>query len=808
MFSRLKNREFRASFLSFVLPIICLIILGIVSGVGIGSKSVLMWDAEKQYINFLGYLQNIFHGETDELFYSLSICPGEGNALVLGYYMLSPFNLVLAFFNRATLPYAFMIILLLKIGFCGLFMYGFIVRNRKEEYLPDEAALVISVCYALNGYLAVYMANIMWVDAVLILPIMADGIIKLVSEGKCTKYYISLVYAIVTNFYMGYMLAIFSVIYLVYVMLKNYLVKKNNECRLGSIIGKYIVTSVLAVGTTAVILLPLIYQLLKSKMSSSDSDRSITYLYRELVLVGGVLVFITLLYFVNKSFKKRIKDNRIYFVVKLFVELVCILLCWKFIQNVANKSLIDKRFFTWPLEMLIGAENGTDYFPYELAHLYMGMLPLAIMVTMFVDNRTGSMKKLINFMLFTVLIMMLSCYDINVMMHGFSYPVGSPHRWTFVITFCIFDMLTDYLGENNAKYTFPSLTDIDYHAVFLLLFAIVIAVKCYKEYEMSYLHYDYVIMSAILFAIYFILVKVVRQDKLWWIVLPIVCIEMCINIAAVLGNYEFLSYDEYDNYIQFIDEIEPVITENQVSEDKEREVYRVESEICPQYYYISNYNSLYHYSSALTAGNRAFMSGLGYGSDFDYQIVNNMDVSADVAGFSGIKYLISENELKSDDYKLIYDNKDQKEYLYENTRYMPMVFAAPSGIGDVDYSSGIDNNAIECIIDDYGNNDSYLKSAPMSHYKCDITIDSSDESLYFLIPYDKGWHANVDGNKASVEKAFNYYFRINEVGKGNHKIEIYYIPPYLSVGAIISLLCIVSYIALAFYNKNVIRKDG
>ncbi len=802
MLKRLKNKNIIWAASSFALPVICLVLLGIITGIGVGSRSVLMWDAETQYINFLGYLQNILQGKTNELFYSLSITPGEGNILVVGYYMLSPFNLILVLFSKASLPYAFMIIQLIKIGLCGLCMYFYLINNIDRNKLSDVAILIISLCYALNGYIAVYMANIMWLDGVFILPIMADGVRKLIREKRCVQYYLALAYAIITNFYMGYMLAIFSAIYLAYVIIERIFVEKCSVKGVGYSIGKYIITSIMAIGTTSAILIPIIYQLLKSKISGSEGSRSITYLFREVLLVVGVLIFLLLLYLGERRLKKIIKDKRIYAAIKFILEIILIVAGWKFIQNMANKSLIDKRFFTWPFEMLIGAEDGTNYFPYELAHLYIGIFPFAVMLLSFVDKRRLSVKRFIDVIMFILLILMLACYDINIMMHGFSYPIGSPHRWTFIMSFCQLVIVAEYLSCRDNERILPSIKDIDIYAIVILLVIGAIAIKCYKEYDMTYMHPKYVILSILLFAIYYVIMFLFSSSKLFMIILPIVCVELCINIALVLGSYEFLSYNDYEEYIQITEVLEQIITKTQVNEGRADEVFRVESEVKPNYYYIFNYPSLYHYSSALTSVNHTFMAGLGYKSEFAYQVINNMNVSADIAGFCGIKYLISDGELSDNAYSLIYSNAEKNVYLYENTRALPMTFVAMESIGDVDYSEFVDEDAVTNIVENYGNQEYYLKSSPLSHYNCCIRCDEKNNSVYFLIPYDSGWHATVDGKNADIDKAFGYYMRINELSSGEHHIDIYYIPPYSVIGIIIAVFTVIVSILATVRTKN------
>lgn len=169
---------------SFAIPIICLLLTGAICGVGLGDKSVLTWDASGQYINFFLYLQSILNGNSNEVFWSLSITPGANNIVLMAYYLLSPLNLITVLFDKYSLPYAFMIIQLVKIGLAGLFMYIYQINTYDVESNQEKQVLFLinSTCYALCGFSVVYMSDIMWLDAFFVFPLLADGIRKIVNN--------------------------------------------------------------------------------------------------------------------------------------------------------------------------------------------------------------------------------------------------------------------------------------------------------------------------------------------------------------------------------------------------------------------------------------------------------------------------------------------------------------------------------------------------------------------------------------------------------------------------------------------------
>ena len=101
----------------------------------------------------------------------------------------------------------------------------------------------------------VYLSHIMWLDGVILLPIVVLGIHRIIDKKRPLCYIISLFFALVTNYYIGYMLCIFTVLYFLYYILRSL----PTESKLKYFWNKartYIVSSLIAGGLSAVVLLP------------------------------------------------------------------------------------------------------------------------------------------------------------------------------------------------------------------------------------------------------------------------------------------------------------------------------------------------------------------------------------------------------------------------------------------------------------------------------------------------------------------------------------------------------------------------
>ncbi|KHE72983.1 YfhO family protein, partial [Halobacillus sp. BBL2006] len=73
--------------------------------------------------------------------------------------------------------------------------------------------------------------------------------------------------------------------------------------------------------------------------------------------------------------------------------------------------------------------------------------------------------------------------------------------------------------------------------------------------------------------------------------------------------------------------------------------------------------------------------------------------------------------------------------------------------------------------------------------KVDIQLNNekSDRYLTIPVPYEKGWHVEVNGEQKEVLKA-NYAFLGVELEEGKNEISFTYRPPYFSIVAVVSLL--------------------
>lgn len=237
---------------AFVIPFVVMLAGCIGSGIfPFGNQSFLRNDLYHQYMPFFQALYDrIWQGEG--LSYSFELGAGSGFAALYGYYLASPVNWLVLLCPRSLIMEFITLLILVKVGFSGV---SFAYYLEKHFGKKNMGVLFFSSAYGLSGFMAAYQWNIMWLDVVILAPLVLGALEELIEKGKGTTYCLLLALSIYTNFYLSIMLCIFLVLYFMAVVIwKPWKVK----VRSGLLFGWY---SMLAGGMAAAMLLPVYFAL-------------------------------------------------------------------------------------------------------------------------------------------------------------------------------------------------------------------------------------------------------------------------------------------------------------------------------------------------------------------------------------------------------------------------------------------------------------------------------------------------------------------------------------------------------------------
>lgn len=234
-------------FIPFFVMVIVYLSLGIYPG---SSRSVMASDSFSQFSNFHASFNNVLHGE-QSIFYTWNASLGLNYLSLISYYLGGLFTPLVLFFKNQNIPDALYLITLLKIGSAGLAFWVFAKNTYK---IPKWGHVMLSVPYALMSFITAHSEIIMWLDAFVYLPLVILGINRLMDLRKPTLLFVSYLLLFMSNFYMGFMIGIFSFLYFVAKTLTNW---KSYRKR----IVPYGITSLLAGGASMILVLPAVLDL-------------------------------------------------------------------------------------------------------------------------------------------------------------------------------------------------------------------------------------------------------------------------------------------------------------------------------------------------------------------------------------------------------------------------------------------------------------------------------------------------------------------------------------------------------------------
>jgi uncharacterized membrane protein YfhO len=242
---------------AFIFPIlICCIGFAAVGVFPFGSRSALIIDGVNQYLGFYEELMNQIKQGIHWTFSGHAM--GYSFYSLFSYYLSSPFNLlILLLMQFIYINEAVTLVVLMKIGLTGAFMTWYV---QKKVPGKEMIAVCIGCMYALSNYMLGYYSNLMWLDCVMLLPVLAWLIERLVQNGHWRIYAAVLGYCILSNYYMGFILCFFSTLYFVALCFET----EKRKDRWWKSCLKFAGASVLGGGIAAVILIPAVSAIAKT----------------------------------------------------------------------------------------------------------------------------------------------------------------------------------------------------------------------------------------------------------------------------------------------------------------------------------------------------------------------------------------------------------------------------------------------------------------------------------------------------------------------------------------------------------------
>ena len=282
------------------------------------DTSPLLGDGFHQYVIFDIALRNILHGN-GSLFYTFTSGLGLNFYALSSYYLGSFLSSLVYFFNLSNMPDAVYLTTLLKFGLIGLSTYFSL--NKLFQSIPKPLKLALSTSYALMSFSVSQLEIKTWLDVFILIPLIIAGLHLLITEKKLLLYFTGLSILFIQNYYFGYMTALFLIFWYLCQISWDFKTRKSSFL-------DFIVTSFLAGMASLILTLPTLFDLQThgEKLTEVTKFQTESSWYLDLfakqfigsfdttkygaipmIFVGLLPFILTILFFTMKSIKFHVK---------------------------------------------------------------------------------------------------------------------------------------------------------------------------------------------------------------------------------------------------------------------------------------------------------------------------------------------------------------------------------------------------------------------------------------------------------------------------------------------------------------------
>jgi uncharacterized membrane protein YfhO len=594
-FRRFCRKPYAYLSLAFILPVLIMYLLYLVRGIHpFGNESVLVLDLNGQYVYFYEALRNAVLGDKS-LLYSFSRSLGGEFLGIYAYYIASPFSYIVCLFPQHRILEALLTIFLLKTGISGLTFGYYLHKNTRR---PNKyTVLAFSVLYALSAYAIVHQHNSMWIDALMWLPLLSYLIEQMIKNKRYKLYIPLLALTLMSNYYIGYMVCIYIVLYFFYYYLAhagNELNPNGEPYHFWNSLLRIAGSSLLAVGIAAVILIGAIYSLSFGKNTFSSP---------------------------NWAFEIR------YDIANLFVKL------------------------------LPGSFDTVR--PEGLPFIYCGTFTLLMLPFYYLAKRVTLREKLFSTLLVAVFAMSFMINPVDLVWHGFARPNWLNYRYSFMLIFVL--LVLAYKGMREIREQSPkSLFAVGGVLACLIMVlqkfeyeSFVLDGKYgFEEGRIDPLRTVWLSIAMIVFlcAVVSLFMKArsaVTRRNMSLVLLMVICFEAFANGVILMSSLDYdVVYSSYSSYNDYIGRVRPLAERVQESDTSfyrmEKTTYRKTNDNMAL-----NMRGISNSTSTLNKETIAFLANMGYSSKSHLSRYLGGNPLSD--SLLGIKYILAEKNIKPND---------------------------------------------------------------------------------------------------------------------------------------------------------------
>ncbi len=604
---------------SFLFPVMLLLIVYAALGFWpFGNRCMLTLDMSAQYIFYFEQIRDVLMGE-ESLIYTFERTLGGEFLGYYAYYLASPLSWIVCLFPARLMVEAVTFILMLKTGLSGFFFAYYLEKTRKTT--DTYGLAMFSTMYALCAYAMAYQTNTMWMDALMLLPLVTLGIERLITDGKFKLFIVTFAMTVWSNYYIGYMCCFYVLFYTVCFLCAH----DDGEIN-GLNEKKHKLKSVLRVGICSAIALLIAMTVIWSGYYSLSFGKDS---------------------FQTSNFKPTLRFD--------FLDLFA-------------------KFFFGAYDTI--RPDGTP-------NMYSGMLMLLMLPVYFVSKKVSARHKIAYGGLFGLFIAIMSVNTLDLVMHGFQMPVWLNYRYSFMFTFVLLIIAYrgyEYVKEIDSKFLFQT----GIFLIFALtVMQKTVSITRYlpggiKDTDVFYVDYEFIWASILIIGIYLAILYFVKNPKsakktATTVLLVAVLTEAGLGAGVNWGQQVYeVGYGYRNDYVNFIDTYKPTIDEVLERDPSfyrmEKNPYRKNNENLA-----FNINGIAASTSTLNANVIEVLNNMGFAA---YSHWAKYFCGTEVAdSLLGIKYVISDegNHVSS-----LYEKSVSSDghLIYKNPYALSIAFAA------------------------------------------------------------------------------------------------------------------------------------
>ena len=840
---------------AFLIPVaIQLLLYSIYEVYPFGDQAYLRMDCYHQYAPFLKEFYTRMHNGSG-LFFAWENGLGVNYWAHYAYYLSSPLNFIILLLPKDYLLEGIGLGIIIKSALASVsFLY---YLNSKFEN-RNVVRLAFACFYGLSAYMLAYSCNIMWPETYILFPLIMLGVERIASGKGAKLYCAALCLSIFANFYITIIAGIAIVLYFIANLIIHF-----KEGNVFIKIGRFVLTTVLACMITAVFLLP-VYLCLKATPAGAfefPKEAEFYFGFHELFgrmlvnvntvqknsdlpnIYGSVLALLLLfLYFANKkiSLKSKITKGILVLFLLFSFQLNVLDYVWHgfhfpnsfparesfffiFLLISMGDECYEKREGLGKIEIIAISSLlviGCGFLWFFLSredvvnglttYLCSALLMILYGVMLYFSNLTG--KRILKALILGVA--MIECLS-NTLAVGINSTVS---RTDYVKDEKIREKAIAYLDEENAdinagffrieglnrKFMNEAAWD-GYKGASYFSSTISGGVKEFYE-NMGLRHsdvaYSYQGSSPFLTSFFGVKYLLSGEEESPGETFRGFTIEDGEDSVYVYENLYPLSIgfavpNGVDDKL-IIEEKKPFRNENAfcslLLEDSDALLFKILTS------YDTEYNKEYKYSSDKSITGTGTVYHVPAGKHAFFYVVNYVD---------SIRVITQDADRK------IIDNKKESDLkfrhiidagVYDEERYLVFVCEDDPDVELTFQSYCFQEDTYVRLMEKLSEDQLKLSSYSSGSLKGTITC-SRDETLLLSVPYDDGFTVKVDGQKVTP-RAFADAFLSVSLSKGEHSIEVSYIPPGFVKGLIISIAGILLAAGAGIISKLINKKKA